>query len=128
MKVSCVFVQLCVREIRIVDLHANIIDAVEALCLLEKVFPPSFMDVMFHLIIHLVQELYISSPMHCKWMYPIERYIKTLKDFVRIYANLKASMAKRYMITEALNTCSIFWILDDKFGMTKMSPICMMKL
>jgi hypothetical protein len=123
MKVSCVFVQLCVREIRIVDLHANIIDAVEALCLLEKVFPPSFMDVMFHLIIHLVQELYISSPMHCKWMYPIERYIKTLKDFVRIYANLKASMAKRYMITEALNYSTEYmqYFLD-------MSPICMMKL
>jgi hypothetical protein len=101
-KVSRVFQCLCTRKIRKAERDANITDAGEALCLLEKVFPPTFMDVMSHLMIHLVEELYICGPIHCRWMYPIERYMKTLKDFVRMYAKLEASMAEGYIITETL--------------------------
>ena len=54
MKVSRIFVQLYAREIKIIDCDADIIDAAKALCLMEKVFPPTFMDVMSHLMIHLV--------------------------------------------------------------------------
>jgi hypothetical protein len=102
LKVSRVFVQLCAREIRIADRDANIMDAAGALCLLEKVFPPTFMDVMSHLMIHLVEELYICGPVHCKWMYPIKCYMKMLKDFVRTYTKPEASMAEGYTITETL--------------------------
>jgi hypothetical protein len=48
-------------------------DAAEALYLLEKAFPPNFMDIMSHLMIHLVEELYICGPVQSMWMYPIER-------------------------------------------------------
>jgi hypothetical protein len=41
-------------------------DVAESLCLLEKSFPPTFMDVMSHLMIHLVEELYICGPVHCR--------------------------------------------------------------
>jgi hypothetical protein len=61
-----------------------------------------YFHVMSHLMIHLVEELYICGPIHCRWMYPIERYMKTLKDFVRMYAKLEASMAEGYIITETL--------------------------
>jgi hypothetical protein len=77
-------------------------DAAEALCLLEKVFPPTFMDVMFYLMIYLVHELYICGLVHCRWMYPIERYMKTLKDFIRTYAKLEACIVEGYTIMETL--------------------------
>jgi hypothetical protein len=102
MKVSRVFRRLCAWEIRIEDRDSYMTEAAEALCLLEKSFPPTFMDVMSHLMIHLVEELYICGPMHCRWMYPIERYMKTLKDYVRTYALPEASMAEGYTMTETL--------------------------
>jgi hypothetical protein len=50
--VSRVFKRLCSREIKIVDHDSDMDDAAEALCLLEKSFPPTFMDhVMSHLMI-----------------------------------------------------------------------------
>jgi hypothetical protein len=102
MKVSRVFRRLCAREIKIAERDSDIIDAAEALCLLEKAFPQTFMDIMSHLMIHLVEELYICGPIHCRWMYPIERYMKTLKDYVRTYARPEASMAEGYAMTETL--------------------------
>jgi hypothetical protein len=36
-------------------------------------------------------------------MYPIERYMKTLKDYVRTYACPEASMAEGYAMTETLD-------------------------
>jgi hypothetical protein len=102
MNISRIFQRLCAREIRIADRDADMEDATKALCLLEKVFPPTFMDVMSHLMIHLVEELYICGPMHCCWMYPVERYIKTLKDSVRTYARPEASIAEGYHMSETL--------------------------
>ena len=81
-------------------------NAAEALCLLEKVFLPTFMDIMSHLMIHLVEELHICGPIYCCWMFPVEQYMKTLKDYVRIYTKLEASMAKGYVMSEILGYCT----------------------
>ena len=59
MKISRVYQRLCRRKIQKSDWEADISDAGEALCLLEKVFPPTFMHLMSNLMIHLVEELYI---------------------------------------------------------------------
>jgi hypothetical protein len=106
MKVSRVYNKVTARKIRKADREVDLNEAAEALCLLEKVFPPTFMDIMSHLIIHLVEELYICGPVHCRWMYPIERYLKTLKDYVRTYARPKASMAEGYAMSETLGYCT----------------------
>jgi len=65
MKVSHVFRRLCAREITIADRDANMKDATDALCMLKKEFLPTFIDIMSHLMIHLVEELYICGPIHC---------------------------------------------------------------
>jgi len=52
------------------------------LSLLEMEFPPSFFDIMMHLVFHLVEELYIYGLVATMWMYPIEWYMKTLKKYV----------------------------------------------
>ncbi len=70
---------------------------------LEKVFPLVCFDIMTHLVIHLVEELDICGPVYTRWMYRMERYMKTLKGFVQNMAHLKGSMAMGYSIEEALN-------------------------
>jgi len=53
------------------------------LALLEREFPPSFFNVMTHLLVHLVEELELCSLIPTRWMYHVEHYLKTLKGFVR---------------------------------------------
>jgi hypothetical protein len=55
---------------------------------------------MSHLIIHLVEGLYICGHVH--WMYLVERYMRTLKDSVRTYATPEASIAEGYHMSETL--------------------------
>lgn len=56
-------------------------------------FPPSFFNIMVHLAVHLVEELFICGPVQTKWMYPFERYYKRLKAFVQKLSRPKESMA-----------------------------------
>jgi len=58
------------------------INDIYLLCLLEKVFPPSFFNLMTHLVIHLIDELHICGPFHAHWMYPIEWAMKNLNGYV----------------------------------------------
>lgn len=62
---------------------------VETMSTMEKVFPPSCFGIMTHLVVHLVEELDICGPIHTRWMYPMERYMKTMKGYVRNMARSK---------------------------------------
>jgi hypothetical protein len=77
-------------------------DVAESMALLEMEFPLSFFDIMTHLSYHLVQELDLCGPVSTRWMYPVERYMKTLKGYVRNMARPEASMAKGYLKDECL--------------------------
>ena len=55
----------------------NLEDGVmKILWLLEKYVPPSFFDILIHLIVHLVLELWLCGPIAYGWMYPFERLVK----------------------------------------------------
>lgn len=85
----------------------DLIDKTEVtISMMEKVFPPSFFDVMLHLPIYLVQQLAICGPFHTCWMYPVERYLKTLKDYVRQRAQPEGLMPRGYVMEEALGFCT----------------------
>ena len=77
-------------------------DVAETLSILEREFPPSFFDIMVHLTLHLVEELFVCGPMHTRWMYPYERYFKGLKGFVRNLAKPEGSITQGYQVEEAL--------------------------
>lgn len=67
------FNTLCQRSIdkeKMVE-HEN--DISETLCMLERYFPPSFFDIMVHLVIHLGREARLCGPVQFRWMYPFER-------------------------------------------------------
>jgi len=77
-------------------------EVAETICALEKELPPSVFVVMMHLPIHLVEELFICGPVHIRWMYPFERYMKELKSFVKNKAKPEGSMAYGYLREESI--------------------------
>jgi hypothetical protein len=52
-------------------------------CELEMYFPPSFLDIMVHLMIHIVPEIIDLDPVFIYNMYALETYNGTVKRFVR---------------------------------------------
>jgi hypothetical protein len=74
------------------------IEVTKTLSTLEKVFPLTCFDVMTHLVVHLVEELDLYWLVHNRWMYPIDRYMKALKGYVRNVAQLEGIMAIGYAI------------------------------
>jgi hypothetical protein len=77
-------------------------DVAITMCMLEMTMPPSFFDIMVHLILHLVDELDMCRPVHTRWMYCVEHLNKVLKGYVRNMAQLEALMATRYLMDETL--------------------------
>ena len=78
-------IELCIffRELCSKVLNVNELDHLQSrialtLCHLEKIFPPSFFDIMEHLPIHLAEEAKLGGPVQYRWMYYIERYVDTL--------------------------------------------------
>ncbi|KAJ9544702.1 hypothetical protein OSB04_024409 [Centaurea solstitialis] len=78
------------------------------LCKLELIFPPAFFDIMIHLVMHLPEEAILGGPVYMRWMYPFERYMKKLKNYVRNKAKPEGSIAEGYVADEALTFCSMY--------------------
>jgi len=57
---------------------------------------------MTHLLYHLVDEVELCGPISIRWMYQVERYMKTLKTYMRNMARPKGSMAEGYIRNECL--------------------------
>lgn len=68
------FKELCAKVLRAEDLELLEKSVFITLCKLEKLFPPTFFDIMVHLPIHLAWEARIVGPVQYRWMYPVERY------------------------------------------------------
>ena len=105
--------RICARVVDKTQLAALRVYVAETLCFLELCFPPSFFDAMEHCLVHLVDELQICGPVGGRWMYPCERYLGTLKSFVRNKAQPEASMAKGYVAEEALGFCTEYLNLQQ---------------
>ncbi|GKD06543.1 transposon protein, CACTA, En/Spm sub-class [Tanacetum coccineum] len=71
-------------------------DIIVTLYELEMYFPPLFFDAMVHLVSHIIGEIKAIGPVHLHNMYPFERYMGFLKDFVRNQARPDASIVQRY--------------------------------
>ena len=84
-RLSRIFKCLCANTVNPLELSELWEDTAITLCMLEK-NSLAFLDVMTHLLVHLVKEVDIYESVYIRWMYPMERYLKTLKGYVR---NLK---------------------------------------
>ncbi|KAA0058474.1 uncharacterized protein E5676_scaffold606G001730 [Cucumis melo var. makuwa] len=92
-------------------------DIVVTLCLFEKYFSPSFFTIMIHLTIHIVREVKLCGPIYLRWMYPFERFMKVIKNFVRNRYRPEGCIAESYLIQEAIEFCSDFLYGVDPVGL-----------
>jgi len=77
-------------------------DVVKTICQLEMFFPPSFFDVMVHLIVHIVYEIKQCGPVYLRTMYPFERFMGILKHYVRNRYRPEASIVEGYLSEEVV--------------------------
>ncbi|XP_010468561.1 PREDICTED: uncharacterized protein LOC104748651 [Camelina sativa] len=54
------------------------------------------------------REARLAGPVHFRWMYPFERYMKLLKDYVRNPAIPEGCIAESYLAEECMRFCSDF--------------------
>lgn len=80
-------------------------DAVETLSQLEALFPPSFFDIMVHLIVHIVKEIRILGPVFLHQMYPFERFMGVLKKYVRNRNRPEGCMVEGWGTEEVIDFC-----------------------
>ncbi|XP_071728182.1 uncharacterized protein [Rutidosis leptorrhynchoides] len=100
MKLCRYYRQLCSKVLKTTDLFRLEKDIVKIFCDLERIFPPSFFDVMIHLSVHLASEARLGGPVHYRWMYPIER------------SKPEGSIAEGYLAEECVSFCSLYLASD----------------
>ena len=81
---------------------------VQCLVSFELLFPPSFFNIMTHLLVHLVEEIKILGPVFLHNMFPFERFMGVLKKYVRNRARPEGSMSKGYGTEEVIEFCVDF--------------------
>nr|XP_016473713.1 PREDICTED: uncharacterized protein LOC107795561 [Nicotiana tabacum] len=117
LELSLFFNLLGAKYLRMEELEQRTAQIPITLCKLEKVFPPSFFDVMVHLPIHLANETMIAGTIQYRWMYPVERWLYILKSLVGNRAFSKGSIAEGYLATECLTLCSRYLhTMETKFN------------
>ena len=72
-ELSLFFKQLCSKALKVEVLERLEKSIAITLCKLERVFVPSFFDIMVHLTVHLATEAKLAGPVQYRWMYPFER-------------------------------------------------------
>ncbi|GJX75950.1 hypothetical protein Tco_0322761 [Tanacetum coccineum] len=108
-ELSSLFKQLCSATLMEDDMLKASVKVVEILCELERIYPPAFFDIMIHLPIHLALEALEGGPIHPRWMFPFERFMKKLKGYVRNKAKPEGSIAEGYVAEEALTLSSHYF-------------------
>jgi len=71
MHLCAFFSSICSKVIDPLKLDELQAEIVIILCQLEIFFPPSFFDIMVHLLVHLVREIKFCELVYLRWMYPI---------------------------------------------------------
>nr|XP_015637476.1 uncharacterized protein LOC107280832 [Oryza sativa Japonica Group] len=77
----------------------------ETQCQLEMCFPPSFFDMMEHLIVHIVPQMVALGPLYLHQMWSYEHYMAVLKGYVRNHAHPEGSMVEGYSTEEVVECC-----------------------
>jgi hypothetical protein len=119
MRLCFFFNALCSKVVDVSKLDKLQSELVVTLCELEKIFPPSFFDIMVHLTVHLVREVRLCGPVFYRWMYPFERFMKVLKGYVRNRYHPEGCIAESYIGEESVEFCSEFLKQCSAIGVPK---------
>jgi uncharacterized Zn finger protein (UPF0148 family) len=90
--------------------------AAETVAQLEMCFPPSFFDIMVHLVEHLVPQIEALGPMYFHEMWTYERFMSTLNRYMSNRAHPEGSMIEAYTTEEAIESGGPFYeyLLQDQ--------------
>ena len=102
MRMCKVFRRLCTKVYNPASFASLEADVAKSMALQEIEFPPSFFDIMTHMPYHLAKELDLCGPVSVRWMYPVEQYMKVLKNHVRNFTRSEACMAEGYLKDECI--------------------------
>jgi hypothetical protein len=72
------------------------------MCGMKKYIPSTFFNAQKHYLIHQVEKIEISGPIHTRSMCMVERHLKSLKALVRKRACPKGSMVEGYMVYKSM--------------------------
>lgn len=106
--ISAFFRDLCARSVTLEGIENLKTNIAVIQCNLEKIFPPSFFDVMEHLVIHLARELEFGGPVQYRWMYLYERYMFHLKKIVKNLSRVEGSIVAQ-MINEEISNFAEYY-------------------
>ena len=68
------FQKISAKEFNKFDVRSLQEDIVYIMCKLKMIFPPTFFDIMIHLMIHLPEQVLLTGPVQYTCFYPNERY------------------------------------------------------
>jgi hypothetical protein len=61
---------------------------------LETIFPPSFFDIIPHLLVHIMHEMKYLGHVFLHQIYPFERFMTVLKKYVHNQSRLEGCMVQ----------------------------------
>ena len=105
-KLCLVFNMIHSKVINPEDLDSWQRDIIMTLCQLEMYFPPSFFDVMVHLVSHIVREIKACGLVFQRYMYPFERRMGDLKGYVWNRHRPEGSIVRGYAAEEVTEFCT----------------------
>jgi len=112
-ELSYFYRQLCAKEIR-KDMMEKLEKEIPVLvCKLEKIFPLGFFNPMQHLLIHLLYEAKVGSPVQYRWMYPFERALKKLRTMVNNKARVEGCIAEEFKYKEISAFTSVYFAEEN---------------
>jgi hypothetical protein len=75
-------------------------DLILMMCNLKTIFPPSFFDLMSHLLVHIVHEMKFLGHAFLHQMYPFERFMTILKKYVHNQSRPEGCMVQGWATEE----------------------------
>ena len=72
------------------------------------VFPPSFFNIMTHLLVHIVKKINILGYVSLHNMFPFKRYMAVLKKYIRNRSRPEGCIVKGYGTEKVIEFCIDF--------------------
>jgi hypothetical protein len=83
------------------------------MCQLEMCFPPLFLDMIKHYMIHLADQIFVLGSLYMHYMFPYKCHMVVMKGYVRNHAHPEGSMIEGYTTKEVVE-CYADYIKDGK--------------
>jgi hypothetical protein len=87
------------------------------LCELEMYFPPTFFDIMVHLLVHIVEDIVQLGPMFLHSMMSFERMNGVIKGYVRNRSHPDRSIAKGFLAEECISFYTNYLNIENPVGL-----------